>query len=367
MTAPQTENTATGHTMISTKAVTKIVAAAVKSVPGTAQLDSAFSRSYPRIDVQVDDECDTMSADIIIAATWPSPVVTVAETVRATVDAWVREMTGIRPVRINVVVGPVEPGVAVSEQQLQAHDIHPRPRPVTVTPLEVSEVVVSRALSDVLPVTVDRKDTIRAVSRGAAPEVYSPVRAQPRQLVSTVAPKALSVRNVDVTPNRFHDKPVTVAPAAQLRRVAVFPATSHPGPVPAVVPQPLKAITAQRPEILAHPRPEPRPTIPVTIAEPVPTITPRVLPAAPLTPVGVASRPLKQVTIARRNLRRVHTPRPITPTPVTVRSKMTTLKTPRVTPRTIIIPQAPRARAAAVSKQGRTIIDHDASESRRQS
>lgn len=76
---------------ISDRAVSRIVAAAAASVPGTVELgrslDRPAGRSYPRYDVLVDNAARTCSIEAFIAVVWPSPVTAVAEAVRATVAA----------------------------------------------------------------------------------------------------------------------------------------------------------------------------------------------------------------------------------------------------------------------------------------
>ncbi|MDO5671171.1 MAG: Asp23/Gls24 family envelope stress response protein [Corynebacterium sp.] len=123
---------------ISDRAVSRIVAAAAASVPGTTELGRSLvrlaGRTYPRYDVIVDDAAGTCSIEAFIAVIWPSPVTTVAEAVRRTVATWVEDMTGLKVTRVNVVVGPVIPGVPVTAPLIDAHPAHPSLRPVTVPP-----------------------------------------------------------------------------------------------------------------------------------------------------------------------------------------------------------------------------------------
>ncbi|QMV86166.1 Asp23/Gls24 family envelope stress response protein [Corynebacterium hindlerae] len=99
---------------ISERAVTKIVAAAVASVPGTATIKSGVGRltgrAFPRFDVQLDDDGDTATIEAFIAVTWPAPLLDVAETVRDTIVEHVHTLTGIKVLACNVVVGPVVAG-----------------------------------------------------------------------------------------------------------------------------------------------------------------------------------------------------------------------------------------------------------------
>lgn len=99
---------------ISERAVTKIVAAAVASVPGTATIKSGVGRltgrAFPRFDVQLDDDGDTATIEAFIAVTWPAPLLDVAETVRETIVEHVHTLTAIKVLACNVVVGPVVAG-----------------------------------------------------------------------------------------------------------------------------------------------------------------------------------------------------------------------------------------------------------------
>ncbi|QGU03728.1 Asp23/Gls24 family envelope stress response protein [Corynebacterium comes] len=126
---------------ISDRAVSRIVAAAAASVPGTIELGRSLERpagrTYPRFDVIVDDTSRTCSIEAFIAVAWPSPVTTVALTVRTTIADWVRDYTGLAATHVNVVVGPVVRGRPVPAELLDAHPTRPRLRPVTVHPTPV--------------------------------------------------------------------------------------------------------------------------------------------------------------------------------------------------------------------------------------
>ena len=123
---------------ITERAVSRIVAAAAASVPGTTELlrslERPATRTYPRYDVLIDHAARTCSIEAFIAVVWPSPVTAVAEAVRATVTEWVQDFTGLTVTRVNVVVGPVVRGRPVTAELLDAHPTHPRLRPVTVRP-----------------------------------------------------------------------------------------------------------------------------------------------------------------------------------------------------------------------------------------
>ncbi|WP_460490469.1 Asp23/Gls24 family envelope stress response protein [Corynebacterium nasicanis] len=120
---------------ISERAVSRIVAAAADSVPGTTTLGRSLAgRTYPRYDVIVDDLSGTCSVEAFIAVVWPAPLTAVATTVRRTIADWVTDMTGLTVTQVNVVVGPVVPDVPVTASAVAAHPTRPRLRPVSTPP-----------------------------------------------------------------------------------------------------------------------------------------------------------------------------------------------------------------------------------------
>lgn len=134
---------------ITERAVSRIVAAAAASVPGVMELGRSLERptgrTWPRYDVIVDDAAGTCSIEAFIAVVWPSPVTAVAEAVRTTIADWVRDSTGLTVTRVNVVVGPVVRGRAVTAELIDAHPTHPRLRPVTVRLTPLRPITVGRS------------------------------------------------------------------------------------------------------------------------------------------------------------------------------------------------------------------------------
>ncbi|HHU66408.1 Asp23/Gls24 family envelope stress response protein [Corynebacterium sp.] len=134
---------------ITEKAVSRIVAVAAASVPGTTELGRSLERiagrTYPRYDVIVDDTAGTCSIEAFIAVLWPSPVTAVAEAVRTTIAHAVEDMTGLTVTRVNVVVGPVVTGRPVTAAHVAAHPTRPSLRPVTApAPVQLRPVTVRR-------------------------------------------------------------------------------------------------------------------------------------------------------------------------------------------------------------------------------
>lgn len=135
---------------ITERAVSRIVAVAAASVPGTTELGRSLERlagrTYPRYDVIVDDAAGTCSIEAFIAVVWPSPVTAVAEAVRTTIAHAVEDMTGLTVTRVNVVVGPVVKGRPVTAALVAAHPTHPSLRPVGVpAPVRLRPVTVGRS------------------------------------------------------------------------------------------------------------------------------------------------------------------------------------------------------------------------------
>ena len=69
---------APGTTEISVRTLERIVAQAIKSVPGTVAIDPKLAgiagRGYPRSIVQADPDASMTAVDTTIAVAWPSPV-----------------------------------------------------------------------------------------------------------------------------------------------------------------------------------------------------------------------------------------------------------------------------------------------------
>lgn len=134
---------------ITDRAVSRIVAVAAASVPGTTELGRSLERpagrTWPRYDVIVDDTAGSCSIEAFIAVVWPAPVTAVAEAVRTTIADWVRDCTGLTVTRVDVVVGPVVRGRAVTAELVDAHPTHPQLRPVTVRPTPLRPITVGRS------------------------------------------------------------------------------------------------------------------------------------------------------------------------------------------------------------------------------
>lgn len=169
-----------GRIRISERAVSRIVIAAIASVPGTVVVARGSSRlagrTYPRIDVQLDDDGHTASIEAFIAVSWPSPVIAVSVAVRATIIDWVQAMTGITALRVNVVVGLV----VSSDEKVTPAMIDARLRIPRLKRLSTREVtpfidVTTEPRKPLLPISV-RSLPIRAISAPPAPQIRSAVK-----------------------------------------------------------------------------------------------------------------------------------------------------------------------------------------------
>lgn len=136
-----------GVTVIGERAVEKIVAAAIDSVPGTVSAGSALNRiagrAYPRVDVQVDARGGSVTVETDVAVSWPAPVRDIARIVRGTVAERVRATTGLKvarcDVRVSTIVGADgdRPWSRVTRDEVLNHDLAPRLRTPAATPLRL--------------------------------------------------------------------------------------------------------------------------------------------------------------------------------------------------------------------------------------
>ncbi|WPF66470.1 MULTISPECIES: Asp23/Gls24 family envelope stress response protein [unclassified Corynebacterium] len=199
-----------GRIFITERAVSRIVAAAAQSVPGTTQvgktLDRIAARSFPRYDVLVDAERGVASIEAFIAVTWPAPVTRVAEEVRATITDWVTGMTGLQVTHCNILVGTVVKGEhRVTAELIDASPDLPALRPVTVREPKVAspqEAPDGPSRMRLHPVTVASEQTPQpeVVTAPEQPLMPITVASEDRELpeVSIALPRPLTP--ITVTP-----------------------------------------------------------------------------------------------------------------------------------------------------------------------
>lgn len=141
---------ARGGTVITEKAVEKIIVAAIDSVPGTIPAGSAINRiagrGYPRVDANVDPRGRAVSVETDIAVSWPAPVRDIAGAVRDTIIAWVADATGMTVTRCDVRIATIagadgdRPWPRVGADDVAGHPrrpslAHPNPAPLRVRPV----------------------------------------------------------------------------------------------------------------------------------------------------------------------------------------------------------------------------------------
>lgn len=211
-----------GRTHYSEKAVTRVITAATRAVPGTVEvgrtLERIASRSFPRFDVLIDQDRGLASIEAYIAVGWPSPVTSVAEAVRSTITEWVQAMTGLDVDHVNVVVGSVVSGERrVTQTFLDAHPLDPE-----ITPVYARE----------LPT---RHPEVRPVSA---------LRSTQRELSEIKVTPLKPTADIEVRPNRFADIPVEVKDTPHTDRKVTVPEEQPLKKISVPEEQPLKAVSA---------------------------------------------------------------------------------------------------------------------------
>ncbi|MCF4005887.1 Asp23/Gls24 family envelope stress response protein [Corynebacterium uropygiale] len=209
-----------GITRISERTVSRIVEAASLTVPGCVKVDGGLAgRDYPRFDVEVDDQSRTASVEAIIAVSWPSPVTSVAEAVRATIQEWLRDYCGLRPTAVNVITGPV---VGERHRVTQAA-IDSAPRNPDLTPVKTRNraTISSPTVSDSIELreihTAPEQPLEKIHVRRPMPEV--PVTVAKQQPLRPVqAPKKPAPLAPIDYPRDHPTRPVVVTPHSLRRK-----------------------------------------------------------------------------------------------------------------------------------------------------
>ena len=192
---------APGTTEISVRTLERIVAQAIKAVPGTVTVDSKLAgiggRGYPRSIVQSDPNARMTAVESTIAVVWPSPVTQVAAQTRAAIMSAISQFTGYSTTRVNVTVGHVEPGKRISNSAVASpvkfHASIPAVSPTTV------KHPVTRSSST----HVYRVDAAEWTNRAQATSVNTPA---PKQLSPVSARTQVQVRSIE-TPQEVEIRP----------------------------------------------------------------------------------------------------------------------------------------------------------------
>lgn len=269
-----------GATDISIRTFDKLVTAAIRSVPGTCDVDSKLAgiagRGFPRVHTQVDSYRRVLAVEASIAVTWPAPVTQVAEQVRAAIAEAARTYTDYETTRVNVSVGTVVPGERIAPTSVAARP-HAAAFSPQVNPHRVWQPETVRGIDKLAEIHSPEPVRLRSIDAGSEPEVRSvsadasPFRprqiAQPRQprVTSPVTPEPVTPRSVQApAPARLRahgeafehwPRPVRTASSQPLRRIEIRPANPSPAHVYAPRPEPLRQIevtplTVRSPEIV---------------------------------------------------------------------------------------------------------------------
>ena len=190
------------------------------SVPGVIRHSSGINRftgrSLPRAEIRWDGDHRTVTVDVQIAVSWPSPVVDIATRVRDVVSTWVTDTTGIPVPVVNVEVSAVVPGDGpVTSGDVAACPEAPDLEPVSATPLSATSPEVTRTVAE------------PAHPETPEPVPLTPVHAgRPQQPTPVYAPEPVTLTAVEVPPH---------VPATHPQLPERTPL------VPVVAPEPMKA------------------------------------------------------------------------------------------------------------------------------
>ena len=146
-----------GSTVVEERAIARIIAQAIDSVPGTLHyasgLDRLTRRPLPRIETFMDSDGSAIAVEAMIAVVWPAPVAQVAAAVRRTITQWLTDFTGLPVVSVNVSVGAVVPAstleaprAAAVTAQLEQPSPELALRPIVAEPLPVRDLPEPRPL-----------------------------------------------------------------------------------------------------------------------------------------------------------------------------------------------------------------------------
>lgn len=297
------------------------------SVPGVVTHASGINRitgrTLPRAELRWDADHRSVTVDLQVAVSWPSPVVDVAAAVRDSVARWVTDATGAQVAAVNVEVAAVVPVTGarsrVTVDDLEDAPQHPDLAPVSARPLAPESPVVHRVVTaPVHPTTTGHR-------------ALTPVRATRPPLpwhVPTPDPVTLSAVHTAPRPPVRHVpdpvRPALTAVVAPAPRPAVVPRVPDPVPLDEITvdhslvrdtpfaepPQVLREIpTPPGPRLENIPTPQGLPTTTVPTPQGLPvTVFPQIPFRAPVI-VTVNRHPRIRVSVPRRDERRPSTAR----------------------------------------------------------
>lgn len=300
-----------GVIRISEKTVTKIVDQAVRSVPGVTGRDGGFEkitgRSYPRYNVQVDEDGDAVAVEAFIAATWPAPIIRVAEEVRAAICERVAAMLGMKVIRANVTVETVvDSEERITDADLDAYRAVPSLTPVH-RGIDGPFKSVITTPTQLVDIRVADQAELNEISTGPRLKVASPVSTQDLQVYSPETADPIELTEIVVADQKPLAE-ITVNNPKELIPVEV-PAPSKLLDIVVPEPAPLASVEALPAENLAAIE-----TLPVENLKNI-GVTPtqkRVVEAPqpqPLVPVKTPqAAPLTEITVHTSKTRRIPKP-----------------------------------------------------------
>lgn len=310
---------------VSERTVERVAEVAATSVPGCEDIDAKLAglagRSFPRVNVRLDQLTGTANIEAEIACAYPAPIAAITDAVRATIIAHVRTLTGVDVARVKVAVANAETlpgGARVTWDEVAHHEAFVIPVPIEVSPTQV-----------VHPQTKPREELKDIDVRSIVEDMRDVVTPAPPEVEHIETPAPALVTSVE-TPD-----PVEV----ETEGFAPEPPTAYPPRVPA--PRPLAEVHTSPTEARV-----PFPPAPVTPWSPhysvSPVRSPQVPPHRPLQPAEVRNPVrVEQVSLPLRPpLRQVLVERP-PQRPVEVRSEWRPKHVSAPTPTPVYVPTAP--------------------------
>ncbi|OHQ77194.1 hypothetical protein HMPREF2708_03925 [Corynebacterium sp. HMSC073H12] len=320
-----------GTTVVSEKAIRRIVEMAVRTVPGTLDQSRVLGRDYPIVSIDSDIAPSSATTNVVSAvrvavravASWPAPTAEIAVRIRSSVATWLVDMAGLENVTVDVDIDSVETGhVRVTREDLAHFSDHPQLTPVRVNQQVVTAPQVQR-VPEVQSIAVPTPQPVRSISVPQPPSVRSITPPRPERVRSVPAPAPQPVRSV-IAPKPLPAVTIKAPKPQPARRIVAPPPlpvarTSAPKPVqvrrtPTPRPIQLRKVTAPKPSSLVQVSVPRQPKLrPVRVPSPR-TISVKAPRPVLLRPVNVP-RPtrLKQVRAPRQEqLRPVSVPQPRT-------------------------------------------------------
>lgn len=334
---------------ISERTIERVAEVAASTVPGCRTLDAKLAglagKSFPRVNVRLDQTSGTAAIDAEIATLYPAPVAAITDAVRATIIAHVRTLTGLDVSRVNIDVANVESlGTRVTWDEVAEHEAFVIPTPIQVSPTHV-----------VQPVTEERRELDPVVARSLVDDMRNVVVPAPPAVEHPETPAPVTPESVDVPAPVEPVAPDVPAPAR------LVPVTTHP--TEARVPFPPEPVRPWMPQTREpqprHPRvPAPKPLDRISIqrfARPIGVSAPSI---KPLEQITVRSDQPKPITVERHQLQPITVERhPLTP--IEIVPVQRSVPASRPAPPAVIVPVPPAPKPLKEIKIEPVVKYHD--------